>query len=158
MEPITTIQEAKSYFIDEGDNPNYISFIEVSVESAFKALAKNGFDHIRDEWVSTNNDGTILGGCALGQMGVNLGAEFSGPCGLEGQLNRFDGAGGKIIQYNDWKAWNSAEEDYDYHDWKDVVAYAYEILKPHFKETLILVTHQFKLPENLNEQLTTPNE
>lgn len=47
---------------------------KIKVREAWEALGKNGFEHIRSDWFSYGEDGLIVGGCALGQMALNLGA------------------------------------------------------------------------------------
>lgn len=43
-----------------------------TVEEVYNALVKNGFEHLRGEWISYL-DGKLAGGCALGQTAINLG-------------------------------------------------------------------------------------
>lgn len=42
-----------------------------TVEEVFEALAKNGLEHIREEWISADNE-KVVGGCVLGQAAYNL--------------------------------------------------------------------------------------
>lgn len=43
-----------------------------TIEEVYNALAANGLDHLRSEWISVEND-KVIGGCALGQAAYNLG-------------------------------------------------------------------------------------
>jgi len=51
---------------------------EVTVKEVFEAIKKNGFDHIRSNWIITS-DGKPVGACVLGQGALNLGvaAEYN---------------------------------------------------------------------------------
>lgn len=49
-----------------------VTYKEVTVREVFEALEKNGLKHLRSNWLKTNK-GLIVGGCALGQAGYNLG-------------------------------------------------------------------------------------
>ena len=150
---------------------NDTGFTIITVEDAYKALVKNGFEHIRKEWVSTNPDGTILGGCAIGQMAINLGVA---PIGdgkhtpmmytLHSQLNHFmvpysklrgrvrynyDGyaaLGDLIITLNDM----SGNMGFVY-KWKDLVRAVHYYMKPFFNEQITLSVVTFKLPTSMQE-------
>lgn len=49
----------------------YWTTIEVDIEDVYKALEKNGFEHMRGAWVDLAGD--KKGGCVLGQAAMNLG-------------------------------------------------------------------------------------
>lgn len=43
-----------------------------TVREVYDALAKNGFEHLREQWFKVNEDGSVAGGCVLGQAALNL--------------------------------------------------------------------------------------
>src|SRR5258708_27766379 len=48
---------------------------DVTIREVYEAIAKNGFEHLRKEWLCTNNDGVVIGGCVLQQAALNLGVQ-----------------------------------------------------------------------------------
>jgi hypothetical protein len=95
------------------------NFEEVTVEEVYKALALNGFEHLRSQWTAHDVRGAIKGACILGQGALNLGVVMvdendsdEDPYSLLNQLNKLSvpptsqwdvdyGAGSTIIEWND---------------------------------------------------------
>ncbi len=157
-------------------------YVEYTVEEVYNALKKDGFEHLRGQWTSTDMDGAIVGACVLGQTAINLGvhanSEFNGAFNLVYQLNTFPvdksnpwaiaydidlprGAGDTIIHWNDMEddAYYDEYGDYDPEEegpiwylktYAEVAKMAYEVLSPHFKETIKLAKREWKLPEVSN--------
>lgn len=44
-----------------------------TVKEVFDALVQNGFEHLRETWLNTDDQGKPTGACILGQAGLNLG-------------------------------------------------------------------------------------
>lgn len=63
-------------------NPVEVTTKTFTVKEIYEALAKNGLQHLRGTWYSTNSDDKTIGGCVLGQAAFNLGVpantDFSG--------------------------------------------------------------------------------
>lgn len=49
-----------------------IVYREYDVEDIYKAIEKNGFEHLRGAWVSPGVNNGKAGGCAIGQAALNL--------------------------------------------------------------------------------------
>jgi hypothetical protein len=139
-----------------------------TVREIFEAIKKNGFEHLREQWYSFNNDGKAIGGCVLGQAALNLNvpadSDTSGDLtsNLWAQLNQFDTpekwidsmypmntrvAGKAIVYWNDHRVIDPETganvTDADGYVWtlptyNDVVEMAREVLEPHFDETIKL--------------------
>jgi len=138
---------------------------EYTVEQVYKALAANGFDHLRGQWFSQHIDGTIHGGCVLAQAALNLGvsantSDFS----LAAMLNKFEvnknskwlktpnvysdrlgysKLGDVIIYWNDLID-PKTRIGYYLKTYQDVAKMAWELMKPFFKETISLEVKDYK--------------
>lgn len=139
-----------------------------TVREIFEAIKQNGFEHLREQWFSYNPENKAIGGCVLGQAGLNLGIPVS-PEGEEenadnlwAKLNNFNTpekwidklnpeftkkAGEAIVFWNDHHEYDehgdAAENDAGEYVWtlptyKEVVEMAREILEPYFNETIEL--------------------
>lgn len=54
------------------DYSQYLPLKTVTVKEVFEAIEKNGFEHLRREWLTRDKNGKIIAGCVLGQAAVNL--------------------------------------------------------------------------------------
>lgn len=137
-----------------------------TVREIFEAIKQNGFEHLREQWFSYNPENKAIGGCVLGQAGLNLGIPVDPENeeksdNLWAKLNSFDTpkkwldkenpeftrkAGEAIVFWNDRHVMDGddyAENDNGEFIWvlptyKEVVEMAREILEPHFEETIEL--------------------
>lgn len=140
------------------------TYIKVTVEEIYEALKKNGFEHLRGVWYKGNGGDLIAGGCVLQQGAMNLGvATIDSDASLYSVLNRFivstaskwsehpatkfklsemdRGAGSVIVRWND--AYNEKDKSWVLPTYEDVIAMAYEVLRPFFKKTVKLETHEW---------------
>jgi hypothetical protein len=136
---------------------------EFTVREIFEALKKNGFDHLRGEWVSTNSRGKAVGACAIGQAALNLGVQASPDedtslGNLYDELQTLevdpssrwyvgDFAGGTIVHWNDLRVTDGfgnpqytaqKHPKYVLRYWYQVVEMAREVLEPHFDKIIRL--------------------
>lgn len=158
--------------------------LKLTVEEVFNALKKNGFRHLREEWLDSKN-GKYTAGCILGQAALNLqivpaadwieiddsDQQFSDDLStklyaytLEGQLDRWaytnkkwrvpnndestrQGLATTIIHWNDYEAYDpkAMASVYVLKTYADVVNMAYDVLKPHFAKTILVMPHEFAL-------------
>lgn len=116
-----------------------------TVREIFEAIKQNGFEHLREQWFSYNPENKAIGGCVLGQAGLNLGIpvdpEFASgddtnTTNLYSKLNSFDTpdkwidkndpastekAGEAIVYWNDRHAFDAgggfARDDDDNYIW-----------------------------------------
>jgi hypothetical protein len=144
--------------------------ITVSVRDIYEAIAKNGFDHVREAWLTVDWQTGNIGACVLGQAAINLGIvpiqnlnemkadEIGGALNgiFRRQLNKLGEAipkwqnpdaghhliGDVIIFWNDLVDYDDEGESEGYHlpTYEDVTKMAYEVLSPHFDKEIILST------------------
>jgi hypothetical protein len=78
---------------------------QVTLATVARAIRKNGWAQVTGEFVKKQN-GKVVGACALGQAGLNLGVDGNN---LVGALNEFDNLGEAIIEWNDQNKWTLAQ-------------------------------------------------
>lgn len=74
---------------------------QVTLATVARAIRKNGWKQITGDYVKRVN-GKIVGACALGQAGLNLGVAGDD---LERALNVYNDLGHAIIDWNDENKW-----------------------------------------------------
>lgn len=62
-----------TYIAEQIDYTKYLPVKTVTIREVYEAIEKNGFNHLREEWVRTTKSGKVIAGCVLGQAAVNLG-------------------------------------------------------------------------------------
>jgi hypothetical protein len=144
------------------------SKITVSVKDIYEAIEKNGFDHLRQEWLAVDWETKKISACVLGQAAINLGIipKLSGntdDSNISDTLDNdfaeeLDGLG--YVDSNRWRYesglntpgrtiiyWNDKLIDdkdpgkgYFLPTYEDVVAMAYDVLSPYFDRDITLST------------------
>lgn len=103
--------------------------MKITVADVIKAIEDNGYEPRKGGYFHYSFEGghaVVVGGCALGQAGLNLNCE---PVHIARGLNSLsdERLGNMIIKYND----NPRRKS-----WKSIARYAKKILKPYANETL----------------------
>jgi hypothetical protein len=140
-----------------------------TIKEIWEALQKNGLQHLREEWFSSDYDGEVIGGCAIGQAAYNLGIpaseEHNSQTNLASQLDYFEvpssskwhvpgsnGAGSTIVHWNDKRTESEDGEpvlnedgniSYVLETYAEIVQMAYEVLQPHFEGTIELPHYNY---------------
>ena|ERR1700741_4569613 len=78
---------------------------QVTLATVARAIRKNGWKQVTGEFVQKQN-GKVVGACALGQAGLNLGVDGGN---LVSALNEFSELGDQIIEWNDQNKWTLAQ-------------------------------------------------
>lgn len=73
---------------------NETEYVTLRVEDVYKAIKKNGFEWVREQYEQINADGEVYAGCVLGQASFNLNVDPANDDNwyhsLVGQLNTFN--------------------------------------------------------------------
>lgn len=116
----------------------------MTVREFYGHLERNGFKHLRGQWMNSDFEDDVIGGCVLAQGAINSGAvayhdyydsedlmearyqQGAFDTTVLDQLNRF------VVP--------------DDHKWSEVADMAREILEPFFDETITVEAMEYKIP------------
>jgi hypothetical protein len=137
---------------------------EIDVEEVFEAIKKNGFEYVREAWFSYEPDGTVKGGCVLGQAALNLSVPASNEevyeTNLVYALDNLGGVenekwidpafcsagtpiGGAIVAWNDRMVGVDGAMQYVLKTYEEVTQMAYDLLSPYFGEKIYLSEYKY---------------
>ncbi len=97
--------------------------IQLTLRQVYDALAADGFEHLRDQWINDFN-GKVVGGCALGQAAANLNVLPHSTYGFDGSYITEDGIFGRPgslfealrafpVVVDKWKVSSNGEDEYE---------------------------------------------
>jgi len=141
--------------------------ITTTYKEMLDAIVKNGFNHIRDQWIETedtwNDDEAtythlVVGACVLGQGSINIGSNTSSfqdaLDNINVPYNKIPKAlrddydedyptelGNLLITMNDYM---NADGEYIF-SWKQLVKFATTHITPHFDEKVNLQPREYKI-------------